>query len=83
MDGECKTQPSLRYPILRQGYMARTVKAALLARTSPESEGDTTTVHITDQSMYLFMDCYKHDNTNVVAKCFVLDDRRLPKSRES
>ena len=55
--------------------MTRTLKATLLARTPPESEGDTTKVHITDQSMYLFMDGYKHDNTNVFANCFVLDDR--------
>ena len=44
-DGECKTQSSVRLPVLRAGYLNRLVKCSLGARASdtdadPEAEGD-------------------------------------------
>ena len=38
-DGECKTQASVRLPVLRAGYLTRVVHAALQSR-APAAEGE-------------------------------------------
>lgn len=78
MDGECKTQPVLRLPLLRTSHMQRCIKSSLLART-PDSTPDD--VEIPEASIFLFADGHKSDNAGIFANSFNIDDRRLVKSR--
>ena len=80
MDGECKTQPVLRMPVLRSNHLQRCIKASLLARTHGSTEED---VEIPEKSMFMFLDGYKHDNANVFNNGFTIGDRRLQKVRQA
>ena len=62
MDGECKTQPVLRMPVLRANHLHRCIKASLLARTPGSTEED---VEIPEKSIFMFLDGYRHDYANV------------------
>jgi len=78
-DGECKTQPIARLPVLRSAFMSRCVKTTLIARSggcAPEE------AEIQDGSLYFFLDAFKPDNANVFVNTFAMDDRRLQKSSQ-
>ena len=80
MDGECKTQPVLRMPVLRSNHLQRCIKASLLVRTHGSTEED---VDVPEKSMFMFLDGYKHDNANVFNNSFNIGDRRLQKVRQA
>ena len=82
MDGECKTQPSIRMPVLRAQYMQRVIKSSLEARCKNFNEAnDPEDVDLGEDAMYLFLDAFKPDNAGIFEKCFASGDRRIPKSR--
>ena len=63
-DGECKTQPTVRLPVLRSGYLARVSHASLRARSGGDVSSEDPEAKLAEDDLYLFMDAFKHDNKN-------------------
>ena len=80
-DGECKSQPKIRLPVLRAAYMHRVVHAALRARNTQTegSEDGEPKAQLEDNDLFLFMDAFKHDNKNVFLGSFASADKSMKK----
>jgi len=80
-EGECKTQPHLRYPVNRQAYMARALKWCMKLRCPDLTDGDDDSLHLTGQNLYMFMDSFKHDNQIIYSNCFQSGERKMKKEK--
>ena len=79
-DGECKSQPKVRLPVLRSGYLNRMVHASLRARNAGKStDEDDPQAQLEPDDLYLFMDAFKHDNKNVFLNAFTSADKSMKK----
>ena len=81
MDGECKTQPSLRYTVLRQGYMQQVIQATTQARCSTYDKDDPESVELDTHSIYMFLDAFKHDNASTFVNCFSAGEKKMKKKK--
>ena len=84
-EGESKHRPHVRYPQNRPAYMMSATRSCLRARCGEgqvEVE-DEDSLCITDESIYIFFDAFKHDNGNVFEKAFNLTSKRMPRVRRT
>ena len=79
-EGESKTQPMLRMPVNRPAYMISAVGAAFRARCPDYVDDDG--VYLTEDSLYMFFDAYKHDLQASFEKCFNIPDKKIQKTKK-
>ena len=79
-EGESKTQPMLRMPVNRPGYMAAALGAAFRARCPDYVDDDG--IHLTDDSLYMFFDGFKHDLHLSFEKIFTVPEKKIPRAKK-
>lgn len=83
VEGEAKTQANLRHPTHRLSHMQKLIKAMLKADTTVDADANPDAVEIGMQSVYLFLDGFKHGNATGFSNCFQIDDRKLDKAQST